>query len=66
MIGRSVNARLNILEREYSKVNITDALSKVLDAIVAASESEGTPNETAADKAFDETWNKFQKLMMNN
>lgn len=66
MIGRSVNARLNILEREYSKVNITAALSKVLDAIVAASESEGTPNETAADKAFDETWNKFQKLMMNN
>lgn len=66
MIGRSVNARLNSLEREYSKVNITAALSKVLDAIVAASESEGTPNETAANKALDETWNKFQKLMMNN
>ena len=66
MIGRSVNARLNILEREYSKVNITAALSKVLDAIVAASESEGTPNETTANKALDETWNKFQKLMMNN
>lgn len=66
MIGRSVNARLNILEREYSKVNITAALSKVLDAIVAAADSEGTPNETAANKALDETWNKFQKLMMNN
>lgn len=66
MIGRSVNARLNNLEREYGKVNTMAALSKVLDVIVAASESEGTPNETAANKALDETWNKFQKLMMNN